>query len=98
LRSFTPSLTSPAGTARGQGHGSFAKSVLDAVEQFYADVVQHIKSWTARPPEALTEPIGSPIPQQVPVPEPTGEFTPKGPMATPPPSEPVARAGASDGI
>ena len=51
LRAFTLSLTSNAGAARGQGHGSFVKSVLEAVEKFYADVVQHIKPWAAVPPK-----------------------------------------------
>jgi hypothetical protein len=50
LRSFTLSLSSNAGPARGQGHGSFVKSVLAAVEQFYTDIVQHIKPWTPAPP------------------------------------------------
>jgi hypothetical protein len=51
LRSFTLSLSSNAGPARGQGHGSFASSVLTAVENFYTDVVQHIKPWNPAPPK-----------------------------------------------
>lgn len=51
LRAFTLSLTSNAGTARGQGHGSFVNSVLAAIEKFYTDVVQHIKPWAAAPPK-----------------------------------------------
>jgi len=34
LRAFTLSLTSNAGGARGQGHGSFVRSVLEAVDRF----------------------------------------------------------------
>ncbi len=57
LRSFTVSLSSNAGPARGQGHGSFVNSVLAAVEKFYTDVVQHIKPWAAAPPRVKdTEP------------------------------------------
>ena len=51
LRSFTLSLSSNAGPARGQGHGSFVNSVLTAVENFYTDVVQHIKPWNPAPPK-----------------------------------------------
>jgi hypothetical protein len=51
LRSFTLSLSSNAGQARGQGHSSFVNSVLTAVENFYTDVVQHIKPWNPAPPK-----------------------------------------------
>ena len=51
LRSFTLSLSSNAGPARGQGHGSFVNSLLMAVETFYTDVVQHIKPWNPAPPK-----------------------------------------------
>jgi hypothetical protein len=51
LRSFTLSLSTNAGPARGQGHGSFVNSVLTAVENFYTDVVQHIKPWNPAPPK-----------------------------------------------
>src|SRR5580704_723311 len=51
LRSFTLSLSSNAGPARGQGHGSFVNSVIAAVENFYTDVVQHIKPWNPAPPK-----------------------------------------------
>ena len=55
LRAFTLSLTSNAGTARGQGHGSFVKSVLEAVDKFYADIVQRIKPWAPAPPKVREE-------------------------------------------
>jgi hypothetical protein len=51
LRSFTVSLRSNAGQARGQGQQSFVNSVLTAVEKFYLDVVQPIKPWSAAPPK-----------------------------------------------
>jgi hypothetical protein len=51
LRSFTLSLSTNAGPVRGQGHGSFVNSVLTAVENFYTDVVQHIKPWNPAPPK-----------------------------------------------
>ena len=51
LRAFTLSLSTNAGTARGQGHGSFVNSVLAAVDKFYTDVVQPIKPWAPSPPK-----------------------------------------------
>lgn len=56
LRSFKLSLTRNAGTARGQGRGSFVNSVLEAIDKFYMDVVQRIKPWTASPPAAKSSP------------------------------------------
>ena len=50
LRAFTLTLSTNAGTARGQGHGSFVNSALTAVEKFYTEVVQHLKIWAPAPP------------------------------------------------
>jgi hypothetical protein len=60
LRAFTLSLTSNAGTARGQGHGSFVNSVLEAVDKFYADVVQRIKPWAPAPPKVREDEAAEP--------------------------------------
>lgn len=49
LRAFTVSLSANAGTKRGKASGSFVTSVLETVDTFYAEVVQHIKPWTAPP-------------------------------------------------
>ncbi len=49
LRAFTVSLSTNAGTKRGKARGSFVTSILDTVENFYADVAQHIKPWTPPP-------------------------------------------------
>lgn len=38
------------GSKRGRGRGSFIDSVLDLVDTFYVDVVQHLKAWAAAPP------------------------------------------------
>ncbi|HEY6492352.1 MAG TPA: hypothetical protein VIZ43_03705 [Trebonia sp.] len=51
LRSFTVSLSCNAGPARGQGRGSFVNSVLTAVDNFYSEVVQHVKPWAPAPPK-----------------------------------------------
>lgn len=52
IRTFTLTLCHPAGTKRGQGHGSFVSSVLDLVDRFYEEVVQGLKPW-ARPAPRL---------------------------------------------
>jgi hypothetical protein len=49
LKAFTVSLSASAGTKRGKARGSFVTSILETVETFYADVVQHIKPWTPPP-------------------------------------------------
>ena len=38
------------GAKRGRGRGAFIDSVLDLVDTFYGDVVQHLKAWSAAPP------------------------------------------------
>ena len=39
--------------------GSFIDSVVDALNAFYSEVIQHLKAWTATPPK-LREPEGMP--------------------------------------
>jgi hypothetical protein len=51
LRSFRIAHTSPLGTKRGRGRGSAIDSVLDAVDLFYGEVLQHLKAWAAAPPK-----------------------------------------------
>jgi hypothetical protein len=51
IRSFQIAIVSPMGTKRGRGRGSFIDGVLDAVDGFYADVLQHLKAWSAAPPK-----------------------------------------------
>jgi hypothetical protein len=55
LRAFRVALSVPIGTKRGRGRGSFIDSVVDAVNAFYGDVLQHLRAWTANPPK-LREP------------------------------------------
>jgi hypothetical protein len=54
IRSFTVTLSQPAGMKRGQGKGSFVSSVTSLVDQFYADVVQPLKPWAPRAPRPKT--------------------------------------------
>jgi hypothetical protein len=63
LRSFRVAMTAPMGAKRGRGRGAFIDSVLDLVDSFYGDVVQHLKAWSAAPPrmrEADPEPTEPP--------------------------------------
>lgn len=50
LRSFRVAISAPMGAKRGRGRGAFIDSVLDLVDDFYGDVVQHLKAWSAAPP------------------------------------------------
>jgi hypothetical protein len=50
FRSFRVAMSVPMGTKRGRGRGSFIDSVLDLMDVFYGDVVQHLKAWSAAPP------------------------------------------------
>jgi hypothetical protein len=51
LRAFRVAMTVPMGNKRGRGRGAFIDSVLDAVDNFYSDVLQHLKAWSAAPPK-----------------------------------------------
>jgi hypothetical protein len=51
LRHFTVRLSAVAGTKRGQGKGTFVGSVLTLIENFYDQVVQHIRPWTPPAPK-----------------------------------------------
>lgn len=59
LRTFRLALTSSMGTKRGRGRGTFIDSVLAATDTFYADVLQHLKAWSAAPPK-LRQPSAQP--------------------------------------
>lgn len=51
LRSFRVASTSPMGAKRGVGRGAFIDSVMKTVDEFYEEVVQHLKAWSAAPPK-----------------------------------------------
>ncbi|WP_211754561.1 hypothetical protein [Nocardioides gansuensis] len=50
LRSFRLAVSSPLGTKRGRGRGSFIDSVLTAVDGFYGEVLGTLRAWSAAPP------------------------------------------------
>ncbi len=56
LRSFRVAVSRPLGSKRGRGRGSFIDSVNDAINAFYAEVVQNLKAWRPAPPQMRTLP------------------------------------------
>lgn len=50
LRMFRLAMSAPMGGKGKRGRGSFIDSVLDLVDDFYGEVVQHLKAWSAAPP------------------------------------------------
>ncbi len=51
LKSFRVALVLSSGTKRGRGRGAFIDSVLDTLDAFYGEALQHIKPWSATPPK-----------------------------------------------
>jgi hypothetical protein len=62
LRMFRVALDRPLGAKRGRGRGSFIDSVLLAVDDFYGEVLQNIKAWTATPPKVRDPGETPPVP------------------------------------
>ncbi len=62
LRSFRLTQITPLGAKRGTGRGSFIDSVLDAVDTFYVDVVQHLRTWSAPAPRLREDPAAPGVP------------------------------------
>lgn len=51
LKTFRVAMTVVMGTKRGRGRGAFIDTVLDAVNEFYREVLQSLKVWRAKPPK-----------------------------------------------
>ncbi len=51
IASFTVSLTRPMGLKRSVGNRSFIDSVLHTLDDFYGEVVQHLKEWQPAAPK-----------------------------------------------
>jgi hypothetical protein len=49
-RAFRVALTTSVGSKRKAGQGGFITDVESLVNQFYGEVVQHLKPWVAKPP------------------------------------------------
>jgi hypothetical protein len=59
IKSFRIALSAPMGSKRGRGRGAFIDSLVDLLDLFYGEVVQHLKAWSAKPPrlrESTPEP------------------------------------------
>lgn len=78
IKTFRIALSAPMGTKRSTGKGSFIDSTLDLVDNFYGDVVQHLKAWTAAPPK-LRDPVS--VPDVAPVLSSTAISSQDGPEA-----------------
>ena len=48
---FTVSINRPMGDKRARGKNSFIDSVLNTLDDFYGDVVQHLKEWQPEAPK-----------------------------------------------
>lgn len=51
IRAFRIAASTPAGSKRGTGRGSFIDSVLAAIDDFYGQVIQNLKQWMPAPPK-----------------------------------------------
>ncbi len=50
IRTFRVSMSAAMGAKRGVGRGAFIDSVINLVDGFYGEVLQHLKAWAATPP------------------------------------------------
>ncbi len=64
--SFEVSSFRPMGVKRGAGRNSFVASVVDAVDEFYRDVVQGLRAWTPSAPKLERRPDDTAPLQSVP--------------------------------
>jgi len=65
IGSFKVSISKPMGLKRSAGKKSFIDSVLNTTDQFYGDVVEHLKGWQPPAPKLSVEPT----PMEAPVDE-----------------------------
>lgn len=61
LVSFAVSLMRPMGLKRSSGKQSFIDSVLDTIDDFYEDVVQHLKEWQSAAPKLQKDKTEEPV-------------------------------------
>lgn len=58
IRTFRLATTNTLGSKRGRGRGSFIDSVLLSVDDFYRDVLESLRAWSAAPPKLRPAAIG----------------------------------------
>jgi hypothetical protein len=56
LKTFRVAMVTKAGAKRGNNAGSFIDTAIKAVDDFYANVMQHLKAWTPTAPAMRPEP------------------------------------------
>ena len=87
IRSFRIAMSAPMGVKRGTGRGAFIDSVLNLVDAFYGDVLQHLKAWAAAPPK-MRDPV-APVAAEPPALTSTALSSQDGPDPVPsPPATP----------
>jgi hypothetical protein len=69
-RSFTLALSSPMGTKRGKGQGSFVRETRKQAVDFYRELVQNLRGWQPTAPKLPEEPSEKPPETPVPTPPP----------------------------
>lgn len=62
LRAFRLTQVTPMGLKRASGRGGFVDSVICAVDSFYVDVLQHLKTWSEPAPRLRPVPEGPDVP------------------------------------
>lgn len=65
IRTFRIALSIPSGSKRGRGNGAFIDSVLKAVDDFYGEVVQQLKPWSATPPKLREADRSEAVPEEL---------------------------------
>ncbi|MBM0203693.1 stress response protein [Micromonospora sp. STR1s_5] len=61
LRAFRVAQSTAAGTKRGSGRGAFIDSVLQAIDDFYEQIIQNLKPWMPAPPRLRTPEDVAPV-------------------------------------
>ena len=89
LRMFRVAVSTPMGTKRGRGRGSFIDSVADSINRFYSQVMQSLKAWTATSPKMRELP---PMPEERPALASTALSSQDG-VEVPDPIEPATSTG-----
>lgn len=77
IASFTVSLTRPMGLKRSVGKRSFIDTVLDTLDAFYGEVVQHLREWQPSAPKLKKSEVPEPDPPSTPA------LSPESPTLSP---------------
>ena len=64
IRQFELSLTKNMGLKRDSSKGSFVESVMSTTEDFYSQVIEHLRPWKASPPKLRKPTEAEPQPEE----------------------------------